>query len=42
MKLAVIVRKAEEGGYLAEAPAIPGCATERCLMDLAWRPETES
>ena len=28
MKLAVSVHKAEEGGYWAEVPAIPGCATQ--------------
>jgi len=28
MKLKVIVHKAEEGGFWAEVPAIPGCATE--------------
>ncbi len=28
MKLKVIVHKAEEGGYWAEVPAIPGCMTE--------------
>ncbi|MCP5452204.1 MAG: type II toxin-antitoxin system HicB family antitoxin [Candidatus Competibacteraceae bacterium] len=28
MKLAVIVHQAEEGGYWAEVPAIPGCATQ--------------
>jgi predicted RNase H-like HicB family nuclease len=28
MKLKVIVHEAEEGGYWAEAPAIPGCATQ--------------
>ena len=28
MKLAMIVHKAEEGGYWAEVPAIPGCATQ--------------
>ncbi|MCX6376676.1 MAG: type II toxin-antitoxin system HicB family antitoxin [Armatimonadetes bacterium] len=28
MKLRVIVHEAEEGGYWAEVPAIPGCATE--------------
>ena len=28
MKLAVIVHKTEEGGYWAEVPAIPGCATQ--------------
>jgi len=28
MKLKVIVHEAEEGGYWAEVPAIPGCVTE--------------
>jgi len=28
MKLKVIVHQAEEGGFWAEVPAIPGCATE--------------
>lgn len=28
MKLKVIVHKAEEGGYWAEVPGIPGCATQ--------------
>lgn len=28
MKLKVVVRKAEEGGYWAEIPAIPGCFTQ--------------
>lgn len=28
MKLKVVVHEAEEGGYWAEAPAIPGCATQ--------------
>ena len=28
MKLKVIVHNAEEGGYWAEVPAIPGCATQ--------------
>ena len=28
MKLKVIVQEAEEGGYWAEVPAIPGCATQ--------------
>src|SRR5438477_7666868 len=28
MKLKVMVHHAEEGGYWAEVPAIPGCATE--------------
>ena len=28
MKLKVIVHPAEEGGFWAEVPAIPGCATQ--------------
>jgi len=28
MKLKVIVHEAEDGGYWAEVPAVPGCATQ--------------
>lgn len=28
MKIKVIVHDAEEGGYWAEVPSIPGCATQ--------------
>lgn len=28
MKLHILVHQAEEGGYWAEAPSIPGCATQ--------------
>jgi predicted RNase H-like HicB family nuclease len=28
MKLKVIIHKAEEGGYWAEVPSVPGCATQ--------------
>jgi predicted RNase H-like HicB family nuclease len=28
MKLSVVVHDAEEGGYWAEVPSIPGCATQ--------------
>ncbi|MBI4647783.1 MAG: type II toxin-antitoxin system HicB family antitoxin [Bacteroidia bacterium] len=28
MKLKVIIHEAEEGGYWAEIPSIPGCATQ--------------
>jgi predicted RNase H-like HicB family nuclease len=28
LKIKVVVHQAEEGGYWAEVPAIPGCATE--------------
>ena len=33
MKIKVIVHEAEEGGYWAEVPAIPGCATEGDTFD---------
>ncbi|HVF48656.1 MAG TPA: type II toxin-antitoxin system HicB family antitoxin [Pyrinomonadaceae bacterium] len=28
MKIKVIIHEAEEGGYWAEVPSIPGCATQ--------------
>ena len=28
MKLKIVVHEAEEGGYWAEVPALPGCATQ--------------
>ena len=28
MRLKVVIREAEEGGFWAEVPAIPGCATQ--------------
>ncbi|MBI3736146.1 type II toxin-antitoxin system HicB family antitoxin [Candidatus Sumerlaeota bacterium] len=28
MKISVVIHEAEEGGYWAEVPAIPGCATQ--------------
>jgi predicted RNase H-like HicB family nuclease len=33
MKIKVIVHEAEEGGYWAEVPAIPGCATQGETLD---------
>lgn len=33
MKIKVIVHEAEEGGFWAEVPAIPGCATEGDTME---------
>lgn len=33
MKLKVIIHEAEEGGYWAEVPAIPGCATQGDTFD---------
>ena len=28
MRITVVVHKAEEGGFWAEVPALPGCASE--------------
>lgn len=28
MKIKIVVHKADEGGFWAEVPAIPGCATQ--------------
>ena len=33
MKIKVIVHEAEEGGFWAEVPGIPGCATEGDTFD---------
>jgi predicted RNase H-like HicB family nuclease len=33
MKIKVVVHEAEEGGYWAEVPSIPGCATQGETMD---------
>jgi predicted RNase H-like HicB family nuclease len=33
MKIKIVVREAEEGGFWAEVPAIPGCATQGDNMD---------
>ena len=33
MKIKAIVHDAEEGGFWAEVPAIPGCATQGETMD---------
>ena len=33
MKIQAIVHKAEEGGFWAEVPSIPGCATQGDTMD---------
>ena len=33
MKIKVVVHEAEEGGYWAEVPAIPGCATQGETME---------
>lgn len=33
MKLKVIVHEAEEGGYWAEVPSIPGCVTQGDTFD---------
>jgi predicted RNase H-like HicB family nuclease len=33
MKLKVVIHEAEEGGYWAEVPSIPGCATQGETFD---------
>jgi predicted RNase H-like HicB family nuclease len=33
MQIKVVVHEAEEGGFWAEVPAIPGCATQGNSMD---------
>lgn len=33
MKFKTIIHEAEEGGYWAEVPAIPGCATQSETLD---------
>jgi predicted RNase H-like HicB family nuclease len=37
MKIKAIVHDAEEGGFWAEVPAIPGCATQGETMDELMR-----
>ncbi len=36
MDLQVVIHDAEEGGYWAEVPAQPGCATEGDTIDELW------
>ncbi|MCC5848820.1 MAG: type II toxin-antitoxin system HicB family antitoxin [Verrucomicrobia bacterium] len=33
MKIKIIVHKAEEGGFWAEVPALPGCVSQGETMD---------
>ncbi len=33
MKIKIVVHEAEEGGYWAEVPSIPGCATQGETME---------
>ncbi|MDX2196792.1 MAG: type II toxin-antitoxin system HicB family antitoxin [Cytophagales bacterium] len=33
MKIKVVIHEAEEGGYWAEVPAIPGCMTQGDTFD---------
>ena len=33
MKIKIVVHEAEEGGFWAEIPAIPGCATQGDSME---------
>lgn len=37
MKINVVVYEAEEGGFWAEVPALPGCATKgETISELLW------
>lgn len=37
MKINAVVHEAEEGGFWAEVPALPGCATEgETISELLW------
>ena len=33
MKIKIVVHEAEEGGFWAEAPALPGCASQGETLD---------
>jgi predicted RNase H-like HicB family nuclease len=37
MRIKIVVQEAEEGGFRAEVPAIPGCATQGDSMDELMR-----
>jgi predicted RNase H-like HicB family nuclease len=37
MKIKIVVHEAEEGGFWAEVPAIPGCATQGDSMEVLMR-----
>ena len=42
MKIKVIVHKAEEGGFWAEVPALPGCVSQGESMDVLRENITEA
>lgn len=42
MKLKVIVHDAEESGFWAEVPAIPGCATQGESFEELWPISTKA
>ena len=37
MKIKIVVHQADEGGFWAEVPALPGCATQGETMDELMR-----
>ena len=37
MKIKIVVHEAEEGGYWAEVPALPGCASQGESLDELMR-----
>jgi predicted RNase H-like HicB family nuclease len=42
MEISIIVHEAEEGGYWAEVPALPGCATQGDTLHELMRNLTEA
>ena len=42
MELNVVVHEAVEGGYWAEIPAIPGCATQGETLEELWANVSEA
>ena len=42
MKIVVVIHEAEEGGYWAEVPEIPGCATQGETIEELIRNLTEA
>ena len=37
MQVKVVLHEAQEGGFLAEVPALPGCDSQGETMDECWR-----
>jgi hypothetical protein len=41
MKIEIVAHEAEEGGFWAEVPAIPGCATNEACAFALQTPKTK-